>query len=82
MVSSMVLARPQRSPTMPKTNPPVAHPNMKTAVATPPYQVTSLAGVPGGSSSSSAGPLASTKMRWSMVSKSHPREATIRTHQW
>jgi hypothetical protein len=36
MVSTIVLARPQRSPMMPKMMPPVAQPSMKIIVASPP----------------------------------------------
>ena len=36
MVSTIVLARPTRSPMTPKTMPPVAQPIMKMEVATPP----------------------------------------------
>ena len=86
MVINIVFARPMRSPSTPKKNPPRAQPIMKIVVAMPPYQSTeaSSRGSPGCAPSRlrTAEILARLKSCWSIVSKSQPSDATVKTNHW
>ena len=80
-VIESVFARPMRSPTDPKINPPSAQPATNTLCAQPPICFSVRASVPDGERAFTALSRARMKSCWSRQSKSHASEATVNTNQ-